>query len=102
LNPRFTPPLIAIGAGAHLLGILRGHIEILSAKSTQLADDRRQASGNARGVASSNLSNGKGGKANNRPTDDNGQSDLTFHLGLHIALHRTILEPNPAVHMCQR
>ena len=42
LNPRFIPPLIGIGGSDYLVGLLRGLIEILSAKSTQLAGGRRQ------------------------------------------------------------
>lgn len=42
LNPRFIPPLIGIGASDYLVGLLRGLIEILSAKSTQLSGTRRQ------------------------------------------------------------
>jgi type VI secretion system protein ImpJ len=42
LNPLFVPPLINIRANEHLLGLLRGLIEILSARSTQLAGLRRQ------------------------------------------------------------
>lgn len=42
LNPRYVPPLIESGASEYLLGILRGLIEILSARSTQLSGGRRQ------------------------------------------------------------
>jgi len=42
LNPRFIPPLIAIGGSDYLVGILRGLLEIMSAKSTQLSGARRQ------------------------------------------------------------
>ena len=42
LNPRFIPPLIGIAGSEYLVGLLRGLIEILSAKSTALAGTRRQ------------------------------------------------------------
>lgn len=42
LNPRFVPPLLSIGASEYLTGVLRGLIEILSAKSSQLSATRRQ------------------------------------------------------------
>ena len=42
LNPRFVPPLLDIRASEYLSGVLRGIIEILSAKSTQLSSTRRQ------------------------------------------------------------
>jgi type VI secretion system protein ImpJ len=42
LNPRYVPPLIETGASEYLVGILRGLIEILSARSTQLSGGRRQ------------------------------------------------------------
>jgi type VI secretion system protein ImpJ len=42
LNPRFIPPLIAIAGSDYLVGILRGLLEIMSAKSTQLSGSRRQ------------------------------------------------------------
>jgi type VI secretion system protein ImpJ len=42
LNPRFIPPLIAISGSEYLLGLLRGLIEVLSVRSSQLAAGRRQ------------------------------------------------------------
>lgn len=42
LNPRFVPPLIEIGASEYLTGILRGMVEVLSARSSQLSAGRRQ------------------------------------------------------------
>ncbi len=42
LNPRFIPPLVAIRGSDYLLGLLRGLIEILSVRSSQLAGSRRQ------------------------------------------------------------
>jgi type VI secretion system protein ImpJ len=42
LNPRFVPPLLNVAASEYVLGVLRGLIEILSAKSSQLLGTRRQ------------------------------------------------------------
>src|SRR5215467_13031658 len=42
LNPRFVPPLLDIRASEYLMGLLRGMIEILAARSTQLSGVRRQ------------------------------------------------------------
>src|SRR5580658_189936 len=42
LNPRFVPPLIEIGASEYLAGLLRGLVELLSARSSQLSGSRRQ------------------------------------------------------------
>jgi type VI secretion system protein ImpJ len=42
LDNRFVPPLLSIGASDYLTGILRGVVEILSARSTQLSSNRRQ------------------------------------------------------------
>jgi type VI secretion system protein ImpJ len=42
LTPRFIPPLIEIHGSEFLVGLLRGLIEILSARSSQLAAVRRQ------------------------------------------------------------
>ncbi len=41
-NPRFVPPLLRINASKYLVGIVRGLIEVLSAKSSQLSATRRQ------------------------------------------------------------
>ncbi len=43
LNPRFIPPLLEISASEYLLGLLRGLVEMMSARSSQLAsrDGRR-------------------------------------------------------------
>jgi len=46
LNPRFVPPLIEIGASEYLSGILRGMVEVLSARSAQLSAGRRQKNQN--------------------------------------------------------
>ena len=42
LNPRSVPPLLEVRASDYLLGLVNGLLEILSAKSTQLAAGRRQ------------------------------------------------------------
>ena len=42
LNNRFVPPLLDIGANDFLVSILRRLVEILAAKSSQLAGTRRQ------------------------------------------------------------
>ena len=42
LDPRFVPPLVDIAASEYLLAIARRLVELLSAKSSQLADRRRQ------------------------------------------------------------
>lgn len=42
LNPHFVPPLLDVRASEYILGVVRGMIELLSAKSTQLAGARRQ------------------------------------------------------------
>jgi type VI secretion system protein ImpJ len=42
LDSHFVPPLIKISASDYLVGLLRGMIEVLSAKSTQLSGGRRQ------------------------------------------------------------
>jgi type VI secretion system protein ImpJ len=42
LNPRFVPPLVEIAASEYLAGVLRGLVELLSARSSQLSGSRRQ------------------------------------------------------------
>ena len=42
LNPRFIPPLIEIGGSEYLVGLLRGLIEVMSAKSSELSGMRKQ------------------------------------------------------------
>jgi type VI secretion system protein ImpJ len=42
LNPRFIPPLLKIHCSEYLIGLLRGLIEMMSARSSQLAGTRRQ------------------------------------------------------------
>ena len=48
LRPTFVPPLLDITASAHLMGIVRRLVEVLSARSTTLSGGRRQRS---RGLA---------------------------------------------------
>jgi len=42
LDPRFVPPVIDIAASEYLLAVTRRLVELLSARSTMLADRRRQ------------------------------------------------------------
>ena len=42
LNPRFVPPLLDIRANEYIIGLLRGIIEVLAARSSQLSGTRRQ------------------------------------------------------------
>jgi len=42
LNPRFVPPLLDLRACEYVLGVVRGMVELLSARSTQLSGTRRQ------------------------------------------------------------
>jgi type VI secretion system protein ImpJ len=42
LNPRFVPPLLNVCASEYVRGVVRGMIELLSTKSTQLSGARRQ------------------------------------------------------------
>ncbi len=42
LDPRFVPPLLDIRANEYIMGLLRGIIEVLAARSTQLSGTRRQ------------------------------------------------------------
>ena len=57
LNPRFVPPLIEISASEYLLGLLRGLIEVLSAKSTQLSGGRRQKNQSLADFSASDIAN---------------------------------------------
>lgn len=57
LNPRFIPPLIEIGASEYLQGLLRGLIEILSARSTQLSATRRQKNQSLADFTASDIAN---------------------------------------------
>ena len=42
LNPRFIPPLIEMRGSEYLVGLLRGLIEVMSAKSSELSSMRKQ------------------------------------------------------------
>jgi type VI secretion system protein ImpJ len=42
LNPRFIPPLLDLRASDYAMGLLRGMIEIMTARSTELSATRRQ------------------------------------------------------------
>ena len=57
LNPRFIPPLINIRGNEYLLGLLRGLIEILSARSSQLAGLRRQKNQSLADFTASDIAN---------------------------------------------
>ena len=57
LNPRFIPPLIEIGGSEYLAGLLRGLIEILSARSTQLSGIRRQKNQSLADFTASDIAN---------------------------------------------
>ncbi len=57
LNPRFIPPLVEIGASEYLVGLLRGLVELLSARSTQLSGGRRQKNQSLADFTSSDIAN---------------------------------------------
>lgn len=57
LNPRFVPPLIEIGASEYLSGILRGMVEVLSARSSQLSAGRRQKNQNLADFTATDIAN---------------------------------------------
>ena len=57
LNPRFIPPLIEIGASEYLVGLLRGMVELLSARSTQLSAGRRQKNQSLADFTASDIAN---------------------------------------------
>jgi type VI secretion system protein ImpJ len=57
LNPRFIPPLIEIGASEYLVGLLRGLVELLSARSTQLSGSRRQKNQSLADFTASDIAN---------------------------------------------
>src|SRR5262249_15005220 len=54
-SPNFVPPLLNLRASDYALGVLRGLIEILSAKSTQLAGRRREKNLNLAEFTSSDV-----------------------------------------------
>jgi len=57
LNPRFVPPLIEIGTNEYLVGLLRGLVELLSARSTQLSAGRRQKNQSLADFTASDIAN---------------------------------------------
>jgi type VI secretion system protein ImpJ len=57
LNPRFVPPLLEVRASDYLRGVVNGILEILSAKSRQLADGRRQKNQSLADFTSSDIAN---------------------------------------------
>ena len=57
LNPRFVPPLIEIGANEYVVGLLRGLVELLSARSTQLSSGRRQKNQSLADFTASDIAN---------------------------------------------
>jgi type VI secretion system protein ImpJ len=57
LNPRFIPPLIEIGASEYLIGLLRGLLELLAARSNQLAAGRRQKNQSLADFTASDIAN---------------------------------------------
>jgi len=57
LNPRFIPPLIEIGASEYLVGLLRGLLELLAARSGQLASGRRQKNQSLADFTASDIAN---------------------------------------------
>jgi type VI secretion system protein ImpJ len=57
LNPRFVPPLVEIGASEYLVGLLRGLVELLSARSTQLSAGRRQKNQSLADFTASDIAN---------------------------------------------
>ncbi len=57
LNPRFVPPLLAVRASDYLRGLVNGVLEILSAKSTQLAGGRRQKNQSLADFTASDIAN---------------------------------------------
>jgi len=57
LNPRFIPPLIETGANEYLVGLLRGLVELLSARSSQLSSSRRQKNQSLADFTASDIAN---------------------------------------------
>ena len=56
-NPRFIPPLINVRGSEYLVGLLRGIIEILSARSSQLAGLRKQKNQSLADFTASDIAN---------------------------------------------
>jgi type VI secretion system protein ImpJ len=57
LNARFVPPLLEVRANEYLRGLVNGILEILSAKSTQLAGGRRQKNQSLADFTASDIAN---------------------------------------------
>src|SRR5207253_4890326 len=57
LNAHLIPPLLDIRASEYLFGLLRGIMEILSAKSTQLSSGRRQKNQSLADFTASDIAN---------------------------------------------
>jgi type VI secretion system protein ImpJ len=57
LNTRFVPPLLEVRASDYLLGLVNGLLEILSAKSSQLATGRRQKNLSLADFSASDIAN---------------------------------------------
>src|ERR1700734_1154912 len=57
LNTRLVPPLLEVRASDYLLGLVNGLLEILSAKSTQLAGGRRQKNQSLADFTASDIAN---------------------------------------------
>jgi type VI secretion system protein ImpJ len=57
LNTRFVPPLLEVRASDYLLGLINGLLEILSAKSSQLAAGRRQKNLSLADFSASDIAN---------------------------------------------
>jgi type VI secretion system protein ImpJ len=57
LNTRFVPPLLEVRANDYLRGLVNGILEILSAKSTQLAGGRRQKNQSLADFTASDIAN---------------------------------------------
>ena len=57
LNTRFVPPLLEVRASDYLRGLVNGILEILSAKSTQVAGGRRQKNQSLADFTASDIAN---------------------------------------------
>ena len=57
LNPRFVPPLLDIRASEYVQGVLRGLIEVLAARSSQLSGTRRQKNQSLADFTASDIAN---------------------------------------------
>jgi len=57
LDPRFVPPLLDIRACEYIMGLLRGMIEVLAARSTQLSSTRRQKNQSLADFTASDIAN---------------------------------------------